>query len=143
MSSILFFRTVRFASVCQKEVNIRLRSSCRLRFFKASHSFRSSQIPLHPSQWSIVKVSPRPTRNLIMRKRHSGQSIGKPGSANDKFSVCSTRSASSEPCCSTHFQYSAPLSQLPPQSGQVREIRFSSSWVVESSVVLQNGHFMW
>src|SRR5207253_11245485 len=116
----------RYAPACQKEVKIEFRSSCRLRFFSASHSFRSSQMPLQPSQWSTVKSSPRPTRNFTIRNRHSGQSIGLPGSARCKLSSSFKRSAKSEPFCSSHFQYSAPRIQFPPQLGQLKEVRFDS-----------------
>src|SRR6185436_16315453 len=118
-----------------------LTSSWRLRALSASHSLRSSQMPLHPWQWSRVKLKARPTRYLTIRKRHSGQSMGLPGSARVKLessAACSGRLG----CSSSHFQYCAPLIHLPSQLSQRKAGRPDSKSTGTSSEVLQTGRFI-
>src|SRR6266496_2621918 len=77
-----------------------------------------------------------------MRKRHSGQSIGVPGSAKDKPLSRSFRSGRLGPCSSSHFQYCAPRIQLPWQFGHLKEVRFDSKSVKTSSNDLHTGQFI-
>lgn len=65
-----------------------------------------------------------------------------PGSASDKPLCWSDRSGRLCPCCSSHFQYSAPLIQFPLHSGQLKSVRPASRSVARSSGDLQTGHFM-